>query len=134
MEGVGLMVVMDQVVPDNQVDLEQDHRVVLAVQKFGLAERKATAAAQKVFLVVDTFSPQERKMLLVDIDIDADWKDHRVAGLKFELVMVVLADHKVVLAVSKVVPTRVVLVLMALDEGRSNRDKLEADKQPDLDR
>lgn len=57
MEGAGLMVAMDIVVPDNQVDPEQGHSIFLAIQNFGLAERKATAIAQNVVPMVDTFSP-----------------------------------------------------------------------------
>lgn len=74
-------------------------------------------------------------MLLVDIDIEVDQKDRRATGPKFDPVRVVLANHKVFPVGSNVVPPRVVLVdlrvflvLLVVDEGRSDTD------QPDVDR
>ena len=114
---VELMVVMDQVVLDNQVNPEKDHRFVLVVQHFFHTEHVAAVVVQQVAPVVGRFPPQEHKIILVDSEVDQ--KDQRVfhIGPKVFLVkvglvdlMVVPLDQKKGPAKLKVVPERVVLV------------------------
>ena len=50
---VGLMVAMDQVVPDNQVDSEEDRRVVLVAQYLGHTKHAAMMEVQQVVPVMD---------------------------------------------------------------------------------
>ena len=117
------MVAMDQVVPDNQVDPEEDFSVVLITQNFGHTEHVAAIVVQQVVPMVGRFSPQEHKIVLVDSEVDQT--DRRVVhvGPKVDLVdrvvvpvdqkqdrMVVRVDQKHGHADLKVVPERVVLV------------------------
>ena len=96
MEKVGLMVVMDQVVPDDQVDPEKDCRVVLVSQHFGQTEHVAAIVLQQIVPVVGRFPPQEHKIVLVDSEFDQTNRRVVHVGPKVVLVKVGLVDRMVV--------------------------------------
>ena len=61
--------VMVQVVPDDQVYLEQDHKMALVAQHLDRLEDMAIAVAQKVALEMDKSTPQNHMKALVDISV-----------------------------------------------------------------
>ena len=101
--------------PDNQVDLWQDHKMVLAVQFFEQSENMADVVAPKVEM--HGFSPQDLMKVRVDIPVARLVLEVALVGPKAELVKVDLEDCKATLVGSKkipggpkVVPVRVVFV------------------------
>ena len=98
------MVGMGQVVPDNQVGLEQDHKMALAVQQFDQLENEAAKVTPKV--ETDGFAPQDRMKVHVDTPVSLSVLDVSLVGPYGEAVKVDLEDCKTALAGCKIIPTR----------------------------
>ena len=91
-----------QVVPDNQVDLGQDHKMALFVQHFDQLENEAAEVAPVVER--DGFSPQDNMKVQVETSISLLVLEVAVVGPQGEDVEVDLEDFKTTLAGRKIIP------------------------------